>query len=136
MIQRIQTIWLLLAAALVFLTIKMPFYSGTDSTEFTFRYLTGTSNLLILILSSSLGTCILVSIFMFKNRKVQTRLILLCLLVECLVMYLYYRELANFNEGGLSFWSILHPVVLILLIMALRGIYRDAKIIKESNRLR
>lgn len=136
MIQRIQSVWLLLAAVVVFFTIKLPFYSGTDSVDLTFRYLTGTSNMLILILSSSLGTCILVAIFMFKQRKVQTRLVWICILVECLVIYLYYRQTTFFSQGGLSFWVILHPIILILLIMAARGIYKDAKLIKESNRLR
>lgn len=136
MIQRIQSVWLLLAAVLVFFTIKMPFYSGTDSVDLMFRYLTGTTNLFILILSSALGTCILVSIFLFKNRKVQSRLVWISILVECLIIYLYYRQTTHFNEGGLSFWAILHPVIIILLIMAARGIYKDAKLIRESNRLR
>lgn len=136
MIQRIQTIWLLLAAALVFLTIKLPFYSGTDSVDLTYRILTGTSNLFILILSSSLGTCMLVTIFMFKQRKVQNRLVWLCILVEGLIFYLYYRQISFFSAGGLSIWSILHPVILLLLILAARGIYRDSRLIKESNRLR
>lgn len=136
MIQRIQSVWLLLAAIAVFFTIKLPFYSGTDSMDMMYHVVTGTSNLLILILSSSLGTCILVSIFLFRQRKLQTRLVWISIFVECLIIYLYYRETSFFNQGGLSFWAVLHPIILILLIMAARGIYKDAKLIRESNRLR
>lgn len=136
MIQRIQTLWLLLAAAAVFLTLKLPFYNGTDSVALTFRELTGTSNFLILALTIAVGTCILVTVFLYKQRKIQSRLVWLCLLIECLLIYLYYRQTLSFNQGGISFWVILHPLILLFLIMAARGIYKDAKLIKESNRLR
>lgn len=136
MIQRIQTVWLLLAAAIVFFTIRLPFYSGTDSVELIYKTLSGTTSLLILVLSSALGTCILVTIFLFRQRKLQTRLVWLCIIVEVLIVYLYYRQISFFSEGGLSIWAILHPVILILLVMAARGIHKDSRLIKESNRLR
>lgn len=136
MIQRIQSVWLLLAAIAVFFTIRLPFYSGTDSVDLVYRNLTGTTNIIVLILSSALGTCILVAIFMFRHRPIQVRLIWISIIAECLIIYLYYRQTTFFAEGGFSLWSALHPAILILLIMALRGIYRDAKLIKESNRLR
>jgi peptidoglycan/LPS O-acetylase OafA/YrhL len=136
MIQRIQTVWLLLAAAIVFFTIRLSFYVGTDSINLTPKTLNGTTNLFILILSSALGTCILVTIFLFRQRKLQIRLVWVCIVAECLIIYLYYRQISSFAEGELTIWSILHPVVLVLLVLAVRGIYKDARLIKESNRLR
>lgn len=136
MIQRIQTVWLLLAAAIVFFTIRLPFYSGKDSVDFTYKTLTGTTSLLILILSSALGTCILVTVFLFRQRKLQSRLVWLCIIIEVLILYLYYRQISLFSEGGLAIWAILHPVILIFLVMAVRGIRRDSKLIRESDRLR
>ncbi len=136
MIQRIQTIWLLLAALAIFLTIRIPFYSGTDSVSLEFRELTGTTSLIILILSSAIGTCSVISIFFFKNRKVQMRLVLLCIVIECLVLYLYIRQVALFDKGNLAIGSFLHPIIIIFLILAAIGIYKDSKLIKESNRLR
>ncbi len=130
MIQRIQSIWLLLAAIAVFLTINFPFYIGP------FEAITGTSNIFILILSSALGGAILVSIFLFKQRRVQTRLVIVCILVECLVIFLYIREINKQDTGNFALGSILHPVIIVLLILAVKGIYHDAKIIRESNRLR
>lgn len=130
MIQRIQSIWLLLAAIAVFLTIKFPFYIGPFDT------VSGTSNIPILVLSSALGGAIIVSIFLFRQRKIQMRLVIACILVECLIIFLYIREINQLMDGHFALGSILHPVIVVLLIMAARGIYKDAKIIRESNRLR
>lgn len=136
MLQRIQTVWLLIAGALLLLTVKFPFYAGTDEIEMVYKNLDATSNLLTLIVTSTLGTLILVTIFLFKNRKLQFRLVLLCVLLECLVVYLYTRQISTFMNGGISIWAIVHPLVLIFLIMALRGIHKDNKLIKDSDRLR
>lgn len=136
MIQRIQTVWLLLAAIAVFLTIRLPFYSGTDSVDGIYREVTGTATLIMLILSSALGTGIVISIFLFKNRRVQTRLVLICILAECLLIFLYIREMNQFSQGNLAIGSFLHPLILLFLILAAIGIFKDAKLIKESNRLR
>lgn len=138
MIQRMQSVWLLLAAVAVFLTIKLPFYSGRAAADGQFLSLDGTSSIIILILSSALGTCIVVTIFLFKNRKLQIRLNILCILVEALIIYLYIRQIQTVygQEGGLGLFSILHPLILLFLVLAFRGIYKDAKLIKASNRIR
>ena len=136
MIQRIQSVWLLLAAIAVFLTIKFPFYSGRTSADGSFHELTGTTSLWILILSCVLGTCIVITIFLFKQRKIQMRITLLCLLGEILLLYLYIRQINHYEQGNFALWFVLHPAIIILLILAARGIYRDAKLIRESNRLR
>lgn len=136
MIQRIQSVWLLIAAILVFFSITLTFYSGTPQVGLPYEKITGTSNLLILILSSALGTCALVTIFLFRQRKLQIRLIWVCIAVECLIIYLYYRQSTFYLEGNLGLGAVLHPVIIVLFILALRGIYRDAKLIRESNRLR
>lgn len=131
MIQRIQTIWLFLAAVAAFLSIQFPFYliKFGDS-------ISAANHLLILIISSALGTGILITIFLFKHRKLQIRLSLLCALIECLVIFLYMREVRQNEGGSFALSAILHPLILLLLILAIRGIYKDAKLIKESNRIR
>lgn len=148
MIQRGQTLWMLLAAILVFLTIKLSFYSGTlimesvtnPATVLTpdgsYHALTSLDNFFILILTSALGTAILVNIFLFKHRSIQMRIILIAILAECLIIYLYIRETRKFSQGSYSVWAVLHILIIIFLIFSARGIYRDSKLIKESNRLR
>ena len=138
MIQRIQTVWMLLASLLAFLTIKFPFYSGSLATDITNSYhpITGTDNLFLLILASALGTCLLINIFLFKQRTIQFRIVIGAILLEGLIIYLYIRETQQYSQGEFSIWAALHPFILLFLFLAAKGIYQDSKLIKESNRLR
>lgn len=136
MIQRVQTIWMILAAIITFLTIKFSFYSGTLLADNTYHVLMATDNFLILILTSALGTGVIIDIFLFKHRSVQFRIILFALLAECLLIFLYIRETNKYSTGNFSLWSALHILIIVFLIFAARGIYKDSKLIKESNRLR
>ncbi|MEO8415417.1 MAG: DUF4293 family protein [Ginsengibacter sp.] len=136
MIQRVQTIWMILAAAAVFLTLKFSFYSGTIAADNTYHAVMATDNFFLLVLTSALGTGILINIFLFKNRTIQTRIILLTIVLECLIIFLYIKQTSKFSTGNFSLWSALHLLVIVFLIFAARGIYKDSKLIKESNRLR
>ena len=148
MIQRVQTIWMILAAIAVFLTVKFSFYSGTlaiqngtdavtsMATDGSYHLVTATDNFLILILTSALGTGIIINIFLFKQRSIQIRIIIAAILMECLIIFLYIKETEKFSQGNFNICAILHMLVIIFLIMASRGIYKDSKLIKESNRLR
>lgn len=148
MIQRAQTLWMILAAIFVFLTIKFSFYSGTLMLETTpgpaaalgtdgsYHVLRATDNFLILILTSALGTGVIINIFLFKHRSIQMRIILVAILAECLVIYLYIMETNKFSQGNFSIWAALHILIIISLFFAAKGIYKDSKLIKDSNRLR
>jgi hypothetical protein len=144
MIQRIQSIWMILAAIAVFLTIQFPFYSGTLSMAGMdtgapmdmYQSVKATDNFLILILTSALGTGIIINVFLFRQRSIQMRIIIVALLVECLIIFMYIREINKFSAGNFSLWSALHLCIIVFLIFAARGIYHDSKLIKESNRLR
>jgi peptidoglycan/LPS O-acetylase OafA/YrhL len=148
MIQRVQTLWMILAAIAVFLTIKFSFYSGTLvlqntvdtmtnlATDGSYHLVKATDNFLILILTSALGTGIIINIFLFKHRSIQIRIIIAAILVECLIVFLYIRETNNYSQGNFNVWSILHILIIVFLILSAKGIYNDSKLIKESNRLR
>ncbi len=136
MIQRVQTVWMLLAALAVFLTLKFLFYSGTLISDNQYHPLLATDHLLILILTSALGTGIVINIFLFKNRKVQSRIILIAIILECLIIFLYIKQTDQYSAGSYSLWSALHILIIIFLFLAARGIYKDSKLIRDSNRLR
>ncbi|MEO8567508.1 MAG: DUF4293 family protein [Ginsengibacter sp.] len=136
MIQRVQTIWMVLAAIIVFLTLKFSFYSGSLIEDNTYHAVIASDNFFLLILTSALGTGIIINIFLFKHRSVQFRIILFALLTECVIIFLYIRQTNKFSNGNFSLWSALHLLIIIFLIAAARGIYNDSKLIKESNRLR
>jgi len=136
MIQRVQTLWMLLAAIAAFLTLKFLFYSGTLIADNLYHPLLATDNFLILILTSALGTGIAINIFLYKQRSIQSRIILVCVLLECLIIFLYIKQTSKFSTGDYSIWSALHLLIIVFLILAARGIYKDSKLIRDSNRLR
>ncbi len=136
MIQRVQTIWMVLAAIVIFLTLQFPFYSGTLVTDNSYHAVVASDNFFLLILTSALGTCIIINIFLFKHRSVQFRIILFSVLAECVIIFLYIKQTNKFSTGNFSLWSALHFLIIIFLFAAARGIYKDSKLIKESNRLR
>lgn len=138
MIQRVQTIWLLMASAAAFLSLKLPFYSGTNRANMASYRLMGTENFYMMLLTIAIGVLALITMFLYSNRKLQMRLCLLGIVLEILLIYLYYRETTTFapGTGTYSLTSILQLLVLLFYFMAMKGIANDNKIIRESNRLR
>src|SRR5882724_8967577 len=131
MLQRMQTIWLLLAAAGGILTLKYSFFSGNkiDTSQVkTFEYLTATSNMIILVLTIALVSGILIDIFLYKNRKLQLRITILAIIVSLLNIFLYYGQTKKFVEGNYDLTAVLSLVIPVLLVLAARGIYKDQKL--------
>ena len=136
MLQRVQTVWFLLAAIAIFLTLKLSFYSGTLITDNTYHHLMATDHLLLMVLTSALGSAIVITIFLFKYRAVQFRITIAAIFLECLIILLYMLQVRDYSTGTFDLWSALHLVIFIGLIMAAIGIRKDEKLVKDSNRLR
>ena len=139
MIQRVQSLWLLLAAAATLLTVRFSFYSGNivaaDQTR-KFEYLTALSNTPLMLLTFLLGIGCLIIIFLYKNRKLQMKLIIPAILISVLNIVLFFNQSKKFAEGNYDLGSILVLVVPIFLLLAARGVYKDDKLIKSLDRLR
>jgi uncharacterized membrane protein len=136
MIQRIQSIWFLIASVCAFLTLKFPFYVGTTKDHIISHQLIGTENLYLMLLTITIGVLAFFIIFLFKKRKLQVRLSVLGIMLELLLIFLYYLETRSYLDGTYALSSLLHSCVIFFFFMALRGIGRDINVIKESNRLR
>lgn len=136
MIQRIQSVWLLLASACAFAGFKFSFYSGTNAKGLSPYELNGTENFLLQIMTVVVGALALFTIFMFKKRTQQLWLCILGILLEGLLIFLYYREVTTFQKGVYSLPAVLQPLIIICFFMAIRGIRKDEKVIKDSERLR
>jgi hypothetical protein len=140
MIQRIQTIWLLLISACAFASLKLPFYSGNIITEnipaTEYHKLSGTESIPLIILTTSVGVLALITIFLYKNRKLQMRLCITGMLIELTVLFLYYREFAKYSQGTFALTSVVQILIPLFFLFAFRGIYKDNKIVQESDRLR
>ncbi len=136
MIQRAQTLWLLAASICGFISLRTTFFNGTGGP------FTGTTNIIVLILTVICATISLVDIFLFKNRKLQLRIAIINALISALVIFLYFNAVSKLVPpgttlvAGLSILSILVLVIPIFLLFAARGIYKDEKLVKSVNRLR
>ncbi|MFN9666497.1 MAG: DUF4293 domain-containing protein [Bacteroidota bacterium] len=146
MIQRIQTIWLLLASILSFVSLQTSFFSGikplpqdaAGQPEPPYAQLTGMSNWLILAVTIVMALLALISIFLYKNRTLQLRVALAGLLCSVGLIFLYYRETRQFlaGQGTLDLTALVVMVIPFLFFLAIRGIYKDEHLVKSVNRLR
>jgi len=140
MLQRIQTIWLLLAAACSFVSLKITFYAGNLIAEGTtsngvgaFSQITGMDNP---ILTTAVGVMCLICIFLYKNRKQQIKFCIAAFFIEISLLIFYYFLTKTFKEGTLAIGAGIHLLIIIFILLAIAGIRKDNKIIAESDRLR
>jgi len=138
MIQRIQTIWLLLAATAGALTYVSPFYVGNaiENGIETARQLNGASNLFLLLVTGLSILLSVVAIFYFKKRSLQRIFCLLGMLVALGIIALYYLEITYFVSGSLALTSVFPAAIVLFNILAWRGITKDVKLLKSANSLR
>lgn len=136
MIQRIQSVWLLLAAIAAVLSFKFSFYSGTMDGEEGTQYLLASSNLFLVVLTTLLAAGCLILIFLFKDRKRQLRLTIAATFISIVNTVLYFSQLKKFIDGAISLTAVFVLIIPILLFFAARGIWKDEKLIKSLDRLR
>jgi hypothetical protein len=60
----------------------------------------------------------------------------LAILLEALLIFLYFNEVQTFTGGTYSLTAILHSIIVLAFVLAARGINKDAKLVKDSDRLR
>ncbi len=157
MIQRIQTVWLLLSSLVLFALFLFPYVSYIDLVGLGKNiYVSGVYSsvnnvatkestfLLMSIATVVLALIPLFIIFKFRNRKLQLTLILIQVILICLfAIWMFIAansilSLINQSIGasniGIGFFLL--PVSIVLLGLAIRGIRNDNKLIKSADRLR
>lgn len=138
MIQRIQSIWLLLAAIFSAVTFRFPFYTGDwlkDEIQSPID-LNAQTTIWLTVLTVLTGVIAFVIIFLYDNRKLQLKLCYLGMFVNVMLLVLYFMEIGNFSGGTIALWCIFHFAILGCYILAARAIYNDEKLIKSMDRLR
>jgi len=141
MIQRKQTIWLLLAAIAGFLITRVPLYAGTLVGEVVKTY-TATENLLLFAVTIIAALLALVAVFLFKNRKLQMKLAVTGVIVSVALIALEVWQVAEFGRTnsilrGTYSWGALLPIAMtIFFILGAVNIRKDEKLVKSLDRLR
>ena len=78
----------------------------------------------------------LVGIFMFKNRKLQMKLIRLAVLVELVIGVRLFIVLQEFEVSLNSNCIFLLAFAFVALIMAYRGVKKDDDLVRSVDRIR
>jgi len=157
MIQRVQTIWLLLASVTLFGLFIFPYVNYIDLVGLGKKiYVSGVfsavngeavkqeSFILQMIVAALVAAFPLFIIFKFKDRKLQIRLVFLAIVLIILLAIWMYVAAGNIlsltsqflgaNNIGIGFFLL--PISIILLSLALGAIRKDEKLIKSAERLR
>ena len=152
MIQRKQTLWLLLAAVCLVLTLAMPV--GTIiSTDLTFSDLTvlGFGDDVnaavgahtpwgVLTLTALALVAAVLAIFGFKNRAKQLKTTNIMMLLSALAIVVTYIYVQSYTPEG--FMNDLKPGCVLYFVayaagfMARRGIRKDDELVKAADRIR
>ncbi|MDP2423470.1 MAG: DUF4293 domain-containing protein [Bacteroidales bacterium] len=150
MIQRIQSVYL--AVAVIAITVMFFFpVSSFYGNEFFFSFgLMGVSDQTLVeikvwplqIMAGMLIGLTLVSIFLFKNRLLQTRIIRIALLLDLAFIIMIYfgyvdvivkkAKMSAQYEAG-SYFPL---IAIVFLLLAMRAVLSDEKKVRSADRLR
>lgn len=139
MIQRKQTLWLLLVATVSLLSLKFPIYSGNlvdAGGAKLWKELNAASTIPLTLVCGAVAALALVTIFLYKNRPLQLRLVLVNLILSALLLVLYFVEARDYMEGGYAITALLALAAPVFLVLAANGIRKDEKLVKSLDRLR
>ncbi len=140
MIQRKQTLWLLLVIVLMVVSAFVPFAykSLIDPLGVAkLQSITTRDNTLVALSSAGMIVMALLGIFTFKNRKIQK---IFCLLGLLFTIGTIVLEVLNGNKSidntALTFGIALPAMAALLFVKAYADINADDKLVKSVDRLR
>lgn len=146
MIQRIQTIFLVLAAASGFGVLALPFASTDASVQssqlFVDQAFTTGDNIGLLVLFAVAAALAVADIFLFRNRELQMKVGRMALIANILgvvlAVVLFLQDLAGIgsNEVNDGFGVYLPVAFIVFIVLALRGIKKDEALVRSADRLR
>ena len=131
MIQRIQSIYLLVAAiSMTLISFKVPVYNLNET---LFMAQDDTKMFVLTIVGAIFS---LLGLFMFKNRKFQMKLIRLTVLIQMIIGIRIFMLFNKFEVVLNNSFLFLMTFTLIALIMAYRGVKKDDDLVRSVDRIR
>lgn len=141
MIQRLQSVWLLLAAVCGIALTQVPLFVGTLPNN-QIKNVLATESLLLFAVAICLSGLAIACLFLFKKRPLQFKLSVIGVIISALLIFLEVTYIEKFKTGnvltkGSYYWGGLFPIAMIVFFtLAARGIYKDEKLVKSLDRLR
>ena len=153
MLQRKQTLWMLLALICAALTFKFAFYFGNMKvglngiaplevkavpTLGAGSVSASAGSVLILIVTVIIIGGTLINIFNFKSRGKQLWMTIALVILSLLNIFLYWWKsgVPPFESGNYSIGMVLSLAIPVFLVMAALGIRKDQRLVKSADRLR
>lgn len=138
---------MLLAAVCAALTFRFPFYHGevvVGQVGVNLRYLTAwptyingsSGSILITIVTVVIIVGALWNMFNYKNRSKQFWITIGLIVLSLINIALYLRATSGFVKGGYSLTAVVALAIPVCLFLAARGIRKDEKLVKSTDRLR
>ena len=142
MIQRKQSLFLLLATAISALLLYLPVFELLpEDVSLPGKKVTVTINALLLIINGAVGILAFVTIFFYKNRGLQLRSCNLALLLTCILIGLLFF-LSDTMSSGMNqkihylYGSYLPLIQIVFLFLASRYVRKDDELVRSADRLR
>lgn len=149
MIQRIQSLYLILIIALMILMFLFPLAEFLINEQFYSFYHNGVKNSNVFLYHTYPQTILIVvitlfsviTIFLYKNRNFQMRLcrlnMMLLLGLLILLGFYIYKFIQSENAiWSFSVFSIVPIITIILYYLAYKGIKKDDNLVKSIDRIR
>jgi hypothetical protein len=157
MIQRIQTIYLMLAfiaLALLFTQLPIAVFQLQNVGEIPFNIIskfqnpdlsqdvyTNINTLPLILINGVLVLLIFISVFLYRNRPLQLRLTMIGFLVNVILIIIIFYTADSMQsqlnvEAQYKLGTILPLISMVLLILASKAIRKDEKLVKAADRLR
>ncbi len=141
MIQRVQTLWMLLgsiAAALIFI---VPIFGG-QAADGSIREFAIRERLLIMFLVVLATIIPFISIFFFRSRPTQKKLLIINTVLAAAILgaeyffVLQFKDQFGIVQGNWQLSAVLPFFIILFMVFAYRGIRHDEKLLSSADRMR
>jgi len=155
MIQRIQSVYLMLTTILAGLFLTGNFFqvNSGDSSRFVMNirgiyeassgdeFLLTVNVIPVMVISLLIPLLSLVTIFLYRNRKIQINTVIILITLDLLLIIIaayYIFAFAGLEDGRIVpvFRMFIPAMNILLAVLAFRGIRKDEKLVRSYDRLR
>jgi hypothetical protein len=141
MIQRIQSLWLLLSTLCAALIWIIPIFGGVGADNMP-KVFSIRESLILMFIVALAAIVPFVAIFLFKSRNTQKKLIIINIILAAGIITAEYLMVEQFKasfgiaQGNWQLSAILPFFIILFNFFAYRGIVRDEKLLSSADRMR
>jgi hypothetical protein len=141
MIQRIQSLWLLLSSLCAAITWLVPTFAGTTG-DGNMKIFSIRESVVLLFLIVFIAASSFVNIFLFNNRKRQKMIIWITVAATLIFIIAQYLIVEQFKvsfqipQGNWEISAILPIFITLFQVFAFIGIRKDEQLVNSADRIR